>query len=539
MNKIRNVGFSALISCLAGALASLNYAPHHLWWLSIAAIAVLFWNLNRNSWFVGLACVYSFWAGYFITGMSWVKEGMAIYSRVSPEKAVVITVFLGLAYAAFLTIPWLLYAWTQRHTWSRVLLFPLIWIIGEWWRYWLFDGLIWLVQGFGHHSTPLAGWVPIFGALGASFFAVLTSALLVLCLQLSSMRSKVAALAAMAIIWATGYLLKPFEWTEDMGYSIPLASIQTNRPVRFGGRTNIEERNHRWMVDLETASAEYWKPGILIWPEGAIKKNTDNIEPYFKKLADQAKATGTIFFSGGPFYPSLSGHAPSSNYPEPTHALELTDEQTDRPNVVFRGGSLSYNSIFGLGLAEGQYHKVHRAPLGEYSPLNGRLGKVIPWLNSTVPPRMFGDHDQPPLPFSYANQLFFASPSICYEIAFADLIRKTADKSNLLLNLSNDAWFNDTDELDQALEVARIRALEHQKPLVRSTNSGLTAVIDHRGKVVDTIPRQTFVAMTSEIRPRTGQTPYSRWGDMGIFTFSLLLTLVFNMSTLRGLFSRR
>lgn len=427
--------------------------------------------------------------------MFWVHKGMAIYSRVSDEKAILITIFLGCVYALFLSIPWVLYCRTRANSQLRLMLFPLIWILGEWGRYWLFDGLIWLIQGVGHQSTWLAGWIPVFGALGGSFFCAMTAALIIFLIQNRSRKAVITTSISIALIWLSGGLLSKFDWTQDMGSTIPVVSVQPNRTISFIGRDNVDERNKRWMEELEAASHNHWKSGLLLWPESAIKLKSNDIYTYFDEIDAHAKSSQTAFFTGGPFYPN----------PE-------NDQH-------------SYNSIYGFGLANGKYHKVHRAPLGEYSPLNGRLAKIIPWFNSTLPPEGFGSTYQPPLTFEFDEQIFYAGPSICYELAFAKLIREQAKQSNLLINVSNDAWFTGTHELDQALQVAQIRALENQKPMIRSTNSGLTAVIDYKGNFVHSAPRDVTALFTSEVRPRSGQTPYSQWGDSPILILATFCVL--------------
>lgn len=464
------------------------------------ALSLVFWNLNRSKWFLGLSGIYVFWACHFISGMFWVSKGMEIYSRVSAEKALVITLFIGLVYALLLTIPWLLYCRTRLNSPTRLMLFPLLWVFTEWLRYWLFDGLIWLVQGYGHQSTWLSGWIPVFGSLGASFFSALTAALVVPIIQSADLKHRLICTAFIVLIWTTGAVLSTVDWTRETGASIPVTAVQANRPVTFnpsllGNRTGIEHRNRRWVDELKQLSLDQEQPGLLIWPEGSLKLKPKDLDRVLGEISESTESGKLAFFGGGPYYPD----ADNSNH--------------------------FFNSIYGLGTASGKYHKVHRAPLGEYSPLGGRLGKVIPWLNSIEPPPGFGSAQQQPLAFSFNDESFIAAVSICYEIAFANHIRQHAGEANLLLNLSNDAWFNGTRELDQALQIAQIRALEHQKPMIRSTNSGLTASIDYKGHIIQQAPRETFTVFASEIRPRTGNTPYSRWGDSLVFIVALLPVL--------------
>jgi len=115
------------------------------------------------------------------------------------------------------------------------------------------------------------------------------------------------------------------------------------------------------------------------------------------------------------------------------------------------------------------------------------------------------------------------SASICYEIAFNELVRKTAKSSNLLVTISNDTWFGASIGPEQHLEIAQSRALEHQKSLIRATNSGISAIIDRRGKIVK---RQGFFEkkeLKGEISIYEGKTPFSIIGNYFIYGYIILI----------------
>ncbi|HIA43671.1 MAG TPA: apolipoprotein N-acyltransferase, partial [Gammaproteobacteria bacterium] len=148
------------------------------------------------------------------------------------------------------------------------------------------------------------------------------------------------------------------------------------------------------------------------------------------------------------------------------------------------GSMERYNRIQGFGATKGHYDKIHLVPFGEFIPFKDYIGKILDIMGINLVNTLPGKTYSPLI----SNQLTI-STSICYEIAFSELIRKTAKSGNLLVTISNDTWFGASIGPEQHLEIAQSRALEHQKSLIRATNSGISAIIDRKGKIVQ---RQGF-----------------------------------------------
>ena len=125
------------------------------------------------------------------------------------------------------------------------------------------------------------------------------------------------------------------------------------------------------------------------------------------------------------------------------------------------------------------------------------------------------------------------SPSICYEIAFSDLVRKTAKKSNLLVTISNDTWFGRSIGPEQHLEIAQMRALEHQMSLIRSTNSGISAIINKKGEIIDRVNHFQDYGLKENVYLYRGETPFRKFGNKPVYIILLMIfaILIYNKRT--------
>jgi apolipoprotein N-acyltransferase len=176
------------------------------------------------------------------------------------------------------------------------------------------------------------------------------------------------------------------------------------------------------------------------------------------------------------------------------------------------GGNDYSNSVLGFapGLAQPyRYDKHHLVPFGEFVPSAFRW--FVDMMHIPLGDFRSGGLAQSPLVWQGQR----IAPNICYEDLFGDEIganfRDGANAPTVLLNVSNIAWFGDTVAIDQHLAISRMRALEFERPMVRATNTGATAVIDHRGRVTSLQPRLTRGVLVAEVEGRTGLTPYAWW----------------------------
>ena len=178
------------------------------------------------------------------------------------------------------------------------------------------------------------------------------------------------------------------------------------------------------------------------------------------------------------------------------------------------------------GADSGLYHKRHLVPFGEYVPLEGLLRGLIAFFDLPMSSFSSGPADQPPL----SVQGLRIAPFICYEIVYADLVAAALPEADVLLTISNDTWFGTSAGPLQHLQMARMRAVENGRPLIRSTNNGVSALVDHHGNILARGKQFTREVIRGEIQPAEGLTPFARFGSTPIL---LLLGLI--MVILRNL----
>lgn len=233
---------------------------------------------------------------------------------------------------------------------------------------------------------------------------------------------------------------------------------------------------------------EHWASNIVIWPETAVPAYLDQVKDAFlEPLGSDAKLHNTDLIVSVP----VQEHAPDKNF----------------------------NAVITLGKEQGVYRKSHLLPFGEYLPLQPLSGFVLNMINIRLGNFTPGAASQPLLK---AGGYPFIT-LICYEDAFGELsIRGLADAA-FLVNVTNDGWFGNSIEPHQHLQMARMRAIETGRFLLRSTNTGATAIVSPKGNIINQAPLFQETALTGTITPMGGMTPYARWGDKPVIGLMVVL----------------
>lgn len=484
--NVRSRLWPLLGSLIAGAVLPLSLAPFNWWLLGIVPVAALYLLLDQCSARLAFWRSFAFGLGLFTVGASWVYVSIHVYGHASPFLAALLTAVFVLTLAAAFALPFLIYAWLQRmQPGLPLLLFPSIWVLGEWFRGWLLTGFPWLYLGYSHTDTWLSGWAPLTGVLGLSWLgALLAVALAEAWRRGLRPRPLVVTLAAILIPAIGGWLLQKIHWTEAKGEPLQVAMIQPAIPLE-----------HKWdseglsaiLEKLLTQTAPYWRNDLVIWPESAIPRLRHYVGPYFDYLDQLAQSHSTAFLTG----------------------------------VPTRDGQHIYNSVVALGKASGAYHKRHLVPFGEYVPLEHWLRGTIEFFDLPMSAFSSGPADQPGI--EAAGHAI--GTLICYEIVFPDLTAATARDSQLLLTVSNDTWFGASIGPHQHLQMARMRTIETAKPLLRATNDGITAAVNYRGRIVAQLPQFAPGVLETAITPRTGTTFFSLAGSTPVLLFCFLCLL--------------
>ena len=489
---------SPLLALFAGALLTLSFAPFNAWPLSLACPAVLAWLIQRRA-HSGFTLALLFGLGLFGSGSSWVYVSIHDFGYTAAPLALLLTGIFVSALALVFALPFYALSRFFHSAKQRLLAFPLIWVLGEWSRSWFLTGFPWLFVGYAHTDTTLAGWAPVWGVYGLSLATVYAGiALLVLLRALYARELRRAAAMATAIggLFLSGMLLQQYEWTQPQGKTIDIALVQPNIPLAKKWSPSHIDEIYEQLGQLHDASAE---ADLVVWPEAALPELFNEATVFIDQMDElstrrqQALITGILY--------------------------------DDLEQYKF------YNAIMGLGLAQGLYFKQRLVPFGEYVPLEHWLRGIIAFFDLPNSVIHKGPKGQAPLHATLNGSTFSLSSSICYEVVYPDLVAANLADAELMITISNDAWFGRSIGPLQHFQMARMRAMENGRPMLRATNTGLSGIISHTGDIVEQGEPFLATVVKGEIAVRSGNTPFAIWQSYPVVLACLFfLTLLYYRS---------
>ena len=490
MNRavLRHAQAPLLAAFLLGAATVLGFAPIALAPLPILCAAGLLWLWQgaatpRRAAALGFA----FGLGLFLAGVSWVYISLHDFGAMPAPLAAVAT----LLFCAFLALYPALAGYLQARlagpvAAKQLLLIPALWVLTEWLRDWVFTGFPWLTLGYSQAASPLGGYAPLSGVFGISWLVWLCAGLLLALARAQGSKQRSKALAAFVFVLALGYGLGRVEWTQPHGAPLSVSLVQGN----IAQELKWDAARFAATVQLYQNMTARSAARLTILPETAIPRFLDLVDPgVVQALATSARSHGGDLIVGVPLRDA------SGRY---------------------------YNSALSLGASPTQrYDKIHLVPFGEFIPPG--FNWVLSILKIPLADFTRGSAAQAPL--ELAGQK--VALNICYEDAFGEEIIRFLPEATLLVNISNVAWFGDSLAPHQHLQIAQLRALETGRTMLRATNTGMTAIIDHRGDIAAVLPPFTQGALTGSAQGRSGATPYVRWGNAPLVLLALLVCGVF------------
>jgi apolipoprotein N-acyltransferase len=493
----RFLRYRRLIAVLAGAATSFAFAPYNLYFLAFVGPAVLFllWEYEQPREAAGTA--FWFGAALFGAGTWWIFTAVHEFGQAPVWLATALVVALLAIKGAYYAL--LAYVVTRiapdPSAARSLLLIPAGWTLLEWLRGWLFTGFPWLQLGYSQSDAPLAALATV-GGIHFVTFAVAVTAGAIVVVFFQGGAGRIAAIALSAILWLCGWLLGGVEWTRPAGDPVDVALLQGAIP-----------QDEKWLAANRASTLEKYRTlnrealgaKIIVWPESAIPVLAHDAVVYLEGIRRESAARGSDVMLG----------------------LLNFDTQT---------GEIR-NGLYAMGRdGDGWYYKRRLVPFGEYFPVPEAVREwmrlqSLPYYDMTP-----GAEHQPLL--EAGGQRLAAT--ICYEDAYgADQLAALAG-ATLLVNVTNNAWFGDSSAPHQQLQMARFRALEAGRYLMRATSNGITAVIGPDGTVLMTIPQFKPGILKSTVEPRTGLTPYARTGNWPILSLSFLLLIAFAVARLRA-----
>ncbi|SNB44997.1 apolipoprotein N-acyltransferase [Geobacter sp. DSM 9736] len=497
-----------LLALLSGVLLALSFPKPGLSLLAWFAFVPLLLALGRKSpkdaFKLGFTTGMAAYAGI----LYWLNIVMVTYGKlnwgVSGSLYLVLSAYLAL-YVGIVT--WAVARGTAAGI-SPFLSFPVFWVSMEYLRSFLLTGFPWASLGYSQFKTlPLIQVADVTGVYGLSFLVVMGNVLLYLILRAVAGRDKAsyptreAVLFLLLLVVTLGYGFSRLN-RPDTGKPIKVSLIQGNIAQDVKWNPAFQEETvaiyERLSRRPETAGSD-----LVIWPESAAPFFFQDDARYADRIRKVASGLKTNLVTGSPAYDMTAA------------------------------GPMYFNSAFLIGAdgrTMGRSDKIHLVPFGEYVP----MARLLPFVNKLV--TGIGDFS----PGAAAVPLDIGKGRIgiliCFEGIFPELAREyVREGSRVLVNISNDAWYKRSSAPHQHLSMTVFRAVENRVPLVRSTNTGISAIIDSKGHIRGMTPLFEEAVLAGEVRSGEGGSLYTAYGDFFAIACLLLggITLVTGLVRLK------
>lgn len=550
-----------------GVLHAASFAPPvGAWWLQILSLSGLF-LLARAGRAGGLLAVFCFGIGWFAAGLSWLHTSMHVYGGMPSAMAAAAVLAFSIYLALFPAFAlWLAARLVARprdtaaaHGDARVnsqgdarvnahgdarldahgnapdlrahlcgaLALAGAWCLSELGRGWLLTGFPWLSIGYAHVDGPLGGLAPWVGVYGVGAGAALVSALLASAIDTVHRRPRPVLragwlLVAGALPLAAGSALGRLELTAPVGEPVSVRLLQGNVPQQL----KFDSGRALQAMDDYVRLAESGNARLIVLPETAWTVPWSATPPALSARLDaHARRTGASIAIGMPLPESTPRDTPPSRL---TNSVALLEPRHTRQSQDM-GGTDTLAAV-------ARYDKQHLVPFGEFIPFG------FAWFVQLmrIPLGEFGRGAAMQPAFEIDGQRF--AFNVCYEDLFGEQIAaqvRSPQGASVLVNVSNIAWFGNSAALPQHLAIARMRTLETGRPMLRATNTGVTASIDHRGRVLAVLPVHTQAALDATVRGTAGATPYVRFGNLLPLALAALLLALARIASPRRMRWRR
>ncbi len=476
--RSRTIATTLLVAAL-GAAQTLACVDGDLWPLQLAAIAVLAGLVGRASPRRAAALGQAFGTAWLCAGTWWLYISMHRYGGLSAGVAALAVLALAAFLSLYLAVAMSLVARWHRGSRGRgAILFAAAWLLAELARGVIFTGFPWVATGYAHVDAPLAGFAPFLGVYGIGAVAAGLAA----AFGLSDLRRARAWLApgiALAVALAAGALLGRIDFTSPTG-TLTVSLLQNDVPQqeKFAD-DHIQKVLGETAVLLDAARGE-----LVVGPETVIPMLPAQLDPsYWEALLAHFRVPGRAALVGIPMGDDEVGYTNS--------ALGLSQASSTLPNGFYR------------------YDKHHLVPFGEFIPTG------FHWFTAmmNIPLGDFNRGVRTAPSFGVRGER--VAPNICYEDLFGEELASRfvpgQAAPTILANISNIGWFGETIAVEQHLRISRMRSLELQRPMIRATNTGATAIVDHRGIVRQSLPPFTRGILEGTVEGRQGLTPFAAW----------------------------
>ena len=471
----------ALLAGLAQAASiAAPWSGQPLWWLQLLSLAALAWLAQQApSWQQAALLGWLFAIAWLAGTFWWLFISMHTYGGIPAPLAAVAVLVLAMVVAMYYAAACAAFAALDRpNRLIRAGVFAAVWLLAELARATWFTGFPWGAGGYAHVDGPLSVLAPRLGVHGIGWVAALLAFALSQLPREGTLRSWrywAAIAGAAGLLAACNMVAAPAQGPASQS-RLSVALLQGNIPQdeKFQGGTGIPVALEWYGRQLRGSSAS-----LVVGPETAIPMLPQDLPyGYFEELAERFATGRQAALIGIPLGGMKEGYT---------------------------------NSVIGLkpGAPIYRYDKHHLVPFGEFIP------PLFRWFTDLMKIPL-GDFNRGPIGqplFEWQGQRL--APNICYEDLFGEELAAQftdpARSPTIMVNVSNIAWFGNSVAIDQHLQISRMRALEFERPMIRATNTGATVIIDHRGRVTDSLPRLTRGVLAGDVEGRTAITSYAWW----------------------------
>jgi apolipoprotein N-acyltransferase len=477
VSGIRTRWTTSVAGIFSGLLFALAFPPAG--WAILLPLALTPWLValaREESRLRALVSGFLFGLAYWCASIPWIVYVVTHYGGQSPALGVVSLVILSAILAEWPAfVAWGVVACAPAGSPRRLAALPLLWMASEHARSVVYKGFPWNLTAHALYRHPI--WLQtasLWGVFGVGALALAVTALLAAAVVRHSARP--LAWAAALVLLAGGFGAVRLARPAAEGREVTVALLQPN--LTEEGRMTLEGAQARYATVLEQAQdAAREGPSLIVIPESSLPAYWDRSSALRRDLTALTALGSSILFND---------------------VDEVSDDRY-------------YNSARLLspeGLAKPPYHKVHLVPFGEYVPLP-RLFFFVRRISQTT----IGEFTPGPSPEVLRARPFAIGVGICYEILYPSLSREQVAKgANLLATISNDSWYGRAGAQEQHFAGAVLRTVENERDLVRAAITGISGIVDARGRIRGRTPADERTTLTGTVRLRDRTTPWTRWG---------------------------
>jgi apolipoprotein N-acyltransferase len=488
MKIISTVTASALLgSLVAGALFGAVFHLTDVWAIvfKLLCIAATFVAVrSAGSKMIALLTGWAWGAGATLTGMGWLYVAMHDVGGMSAWMAGIAMVLFSLLLGVFNGAAALAAVWLKIYSRVYAIPFAACWVLGEWLRTWVLSGLPWMSVGYGFLDTPLTGLASSLGVLGVGAAAVLLAVCMAQLLNVEKSRQRIKAVIGAGVLLIACHFAGQTGYTSPQGAPLTVALLQGNVPQNLKFDPTASLGYMRRYAEMAVQS----KAALTVMPETALPALQSHVPDDVLAMLKTATGTQLIGIAG-----------------------ELDGKYTNRMATPF-------------STTPWVYDKSHLVPFGEAIPTGFQW--FVDMMKMPLSSMGRGSEAQSNLQLGELN----IAPNICYEELFAHEWRARGAQAQVLLNVSNFGWYGDSTVFAQHTSIARMRALEFQKPYLSATNNGTTLAVLSNGEVQAQLAKNTQATLNLTVQGMKGETPYSRGGD---WLMAGLAMLVIGLGLLR------